>query len=31
MLPIWYNKYKELIDDSVKNYLTEYFEGEKNP
>jgi len=31
MLPTWYKQYKELIDNSVKNYLTEYFESEKNP
>ncbi len=31
MLPNWYLDYKKLIDDSVENYLTEYFETEKNP
>ena len=31
MLPAWYKNYKKLIDDSVENYLTEYFESEKNP
>jgi len=31
MLPTWYTKYKELIDNSVENYLTEYFKSEKNP
>ena len=30
MLPNWYNDYKNLIDNSVENYLTEYFESEKN-
>ena len=31
MLPTWYIEYKNLIDNSVENYLTEYFEYEKNP
>ena len=31
MLPTWYIEYKNLIDDSVENYLTEYFNEEKNP
>jgi len=30
MLPNWYTDYKKLIDDSVKNYLTEYFKSEEN-
>ena len=31
MLPNWYTNYKGLIDNSVENYLTEYFKSEKNP
>jgi len=31
MLPNWYLDYKELIDTSVENYLTEYFKSENNP
>ncbi len=31
MLPNWYIKYKNLIDNSVEHYLTEYFKSEKNP
>ena len=31
MLPTWYIDYKKLIDNSIKNYLTEYFKSEKNP
>ena len=30
MLPIWYNQYKQLIDSSVENYLTEYFKYENS-
>jgi len=30
MLPNWYIEYKKLIDNSVKNYLTEYFKSEEN-
>jgi len=30
MLPTWYIEYKNLIDNSVENYLTEYFKSEKN-
>ncbi len=30
MLPEWYNEYKKLIDDSINNYLIEYFKDEKN-
>jgi geranylgeranyl diphosphate synthase type II len=30
MLPIWYSEYKELIDNSVEKYLTEYFKSEEN-
>ena len=25
MLPNWYNDYKKLIDESIENYLIEYF------
>jgi len=31
MLPTWYNTYKELIDNSIKNYLENYLNTEKNP
>jgi len=31
MLPNWYLDYKKLIDNSVEEYLTEYFKSEKNP
>jgi hypothetical protein len=31
MLPIWYKEYKNLIDNSIKNYLEKYFKTEKNP
>jgi len=31
MLPNWYKEYKNLIDNSVENYLIEYFKSEKNP
>jgi geranylgeranyl diphosphate synthase type II len=31
MLPNWYTEYKKIIDNSVKNYLTEHFKSEKNP
>jgi len=30
MLPNWYIEYKNLIDNSVEQYLTEYFKSEKN-
>ncbi len=30
MLPNWYLEYKNLIDDSVEEYLNNYFESEKN-
>lgn len=30
MLPAWYNEYKQLIDNSINNYLIAYFEWEKN-
>jgi len=30
MLPNWYLNYKKLIDNSVEEYLTEYFKSEKN-
>jgi hypothetical protein len=25
MLPEWYNEYKNFIEDSIKNYLDNYF------
>ncbi len=31
MLPNWYTEYKNLIDNSVEQYLTDYFKSEKNP
>ncbi len=31
MLPNWYLDYKKVIDNSVKDYLTDYFKSEKNP
>lgn len=30
MLPEWYNNYKQLIEQSLENYLVEYFSSEKN-
>ena len=30
MLPVWYNQYKELIEESINNYLIDYFNDEKN-
>ena len=30
MLPNWYNQYKKLIEDSIDNYLIEYFKSEKS-
>lgn len=31
MLANWYLKYKNLIDESLEQYLNEYFKSEKNP
>ncbi len=31
MLPQWYLDYKKLIDNSIENYLINYFKTEKNP
>jgi hypothetical protein len=32
MLPIWYNEYKDFIENSQKKYLKEYFSNKKlNP
>jgi hypothetical protein len=30
MLPAWYNEYKILIDNSINNYLIDYFKDENN-
>lgn len=30
MLPVWYNEYKTLIDKSINNYLSDYFNDGKN-
>jgi hypothetical protein len=30
MLPSWYDEYKKLIENSINNYLIDYFKSEKN-